>query len=85
MSVKWQNCQELIGKYEEIYKKIKMETISELLKDKKKAEEEIQEIMSSLWSKYPKAKFKLYHFVEEQWEVEGIKSYDTQTKIMIEL
>lgn len=83
MSVKWQNCQELIGKYEEIYKK--METINELLKDKKKAEEEIQEIMSSLWSKYPKAEFKLYHFVEEQWEVEGIKSYDTQTKITIEL
>lgn len=62
-----------------------METINELLKDKKKAEEEIQAIMSSLWSKYPKAKFKLYHFVEEQWEVEGVKSYDTQTKIMIEL
>lgn len=62
-----------------------METINELLKDKKKAEEEIQAIMNSLWSKYPKAKFKLYHFVEEQREVEGIKSYDTQTKIMIEL
>lgn len=62
-----------------------MNTIEELLKDKKKAEKDIGEIMTKLWDKYPKAKFKLYHFVEENWETQGVKSFSTDTKIMVEL
>lgn len=62
-----------------------METINDLIKDKKKAEDEIAEIMSKLCDKYPNGKFKLYYFVGEKSEVEGLAYYESQTRIIVEL
>lgn len=62
-----------------------METIENLVRDKKLAEEKIAEIMSKLCDKYPNGKFKLYYFVGEKSEVQGLAYYESQTRIIVEL
>lgn len=61
-----------------------MKTIDDLIKDKEEAERRIAAIMHNLCNEYPMGKFKLYYFVGEKSEVEGM-SYESQTKIMVEL
>lgn len=62
-----------------------MKTIDNLIKDKEEAERRIAVIMQNLRNEYPKGDFRLYDFVEEKSEVEGITSYESQVKIIVEL